>query len=100
VKVAAVDIYMESINRILGEDATNWVKEWIMYRSSTTDANTTLDECQLDALRLLSGGDKAKCGKCNSTLAGVVPAKCSSQIGSLDILWHNTERKSNKLFEF
>jgi hypothetical protein len=95
VTVAAKDIYMEAIDRVLGEDATDWLKEWIMYRRSTTDANLTLDECQLDALR----GDKAMCGKCNSTLVGVVPVKCSSQIGSIDILWDNTERKSRSLFD-
>ena len=65
-----------------------------MYKSGTADVNITLDECQLDALR----GDKAACGKCNSTLAGVVPVKCASPIGSLDVLWHNTDCKSRSLF--
>lgn len=94
--VAAVDIYMDVIDRVLGEDATDWLKEWIMYKSGTADVNITLDECQLDALR----GDKAACGMCNSTLAGVVPVRCASRIGSLDILWHNTDRKSRSFSSF
>ncbi|KAL3827393.1 hypothetical protein ACHAXA_003127 [Cyclostephanos tholiformis] len=93
--VAAVDVYMEALDRVLEEDATTWLTDWIKNRGKRQAKNTklALDDCQLDALRYLGGGDEATCGECNKTSyeGVVVPAKCEYNISSLQILWDNTD---------
>ncbi|KAL3827394.1 hypothetical protein ACHAXA_003128 [Cyclostephanos tholiformis] len=100
VTVAAVDVYMEAIDRVLGEDATMWLTDWIKNRGQAKNTKLALDECQLDALRYLGGGYGATCGVCNKTSyeGVVVPAKCEYKIASLHSLWDNTDCKSKSLF--
>ncbi len=97
--VAAVDVYMEVLVGILGDDATTWLTNWIQEEYEFQNTEIELDECQLDALRLLGGRVEATCGKCNSTsLVGLLPDKCEYTVESLDSIWDNTDRKSRTLF--
>ena len=99
-KVVAVDIYMSAIEQILGldeEGAMTLLSEWIRNRNfyvSPEVTATTLTECQVDALRFLSGGSNATCGSNSTSYASCVPEKCRLfEKSSLDELWHNTDCK-------
>ncbi len=97
--VAAVDVYKEAIDRVLGEDATTLLMKWISKTDLMGTTQIALDECQLDALRLLGGGENATCGICSSTsLVGVLPEKCDYTVDSLNRIWDNTDCKSRTLF--
>ncbi len=101
VTVAAIDSYMAVFDHILGEDAMSWLKEWIVRRQPTTNTEIALAKCQLDALLLLGGGERATCGICNSTsLVGVLPDKCHhDMVDLLNRIWDNTDQKSRTLFQ-
>ena len=96
-KVVAVDIYMSAIEQIVGEGAMTLLSEWIRRRNfivrpkATAELDTTLTDCQLDALRFLSGGPNATCGSNSTSYASCVPEKCELfENASLADLWGNT----------
>jgi uncharacterized protein YegL len=96
--VVAVDIYMSAIEQILGDGAMTLLSEWIRRRNffvrpkATAELDTTLTDCQLDALRFLSGGPNATCGSNSTNYASCVPEKCGLfENASLDDLWRDTD---------
>ena len=91
---------MSAIEQILGDGAMTLLSEWIRRRNffvrpkATAELDTTLTDCQLDALRFLSGGPNATCGSNSTSYASCVPEKCRLfEKSSLDELWHNTDCK-------
>jgi len=55
------------------------LSEWIRRRNFFVRPKataTTLTDCQLDALRFLSGGPNATCGSNSTSYASCVPEKC------------------------
>jgi hypothetical protein len=84
---------MSDIQQFLGdENATTWLIEWIE-RKPVSDSVKTLDECELDAIRLKFVGESATCGLCSNTIDRyLTPTICDNQkFDSLDILWNNTD---------
>jgi len=108
--VVAIDIYMDALEEVLGEDATSssMLQRFVLL-STARCPTLKLTECELDALRFFGGGEQATCGICNSTAyIGIVPEKCPFQSDLPNNLWHNTDRESllysctlslNKLFQ-
>lgn len=106
--VAGVGIYMDSIERILGSDAsdawlleTSWFQEWMMESSSVEGcAPINLTKCQLDALRFLGGGEDATCGLCNNTSSytSFMPEVCPSNTTVPSDLWQNNECEYDACF--
>ncbi len=73
---------MADIQQILGdEDATTWLIEWIEGKQySVSDSVKTLDECELDAIRLKFVGESATCGLCSNPIYEyLTPTKCNNQ---------------------
>ena len=99
--VAAIDIDMADIEEILGDDdATTWLKAWIDAKEYFTvkqnsDSVKTLDKCELDAIRIHSGGKSAMCGRCNNEnykyLLNLTSKACDHKFDSLDSLLNNTD---------
>ena len=96
---------MSAIEQILGEGAKTWLSDWIRRRNfivrpqATADLETTLTDCQLDALRFLSGGLDATCGSNSTSYASCLPEKCGLfKDVSINDLWQNSECKSRSLF--
>jgi hypothetical protein len=82
-----------------------WLSDWIRRRNFivrpkvTAELDTALTDCQLDALRFLSGGPDATCGSNSSSYASCVPEKCKLfENASIDDLWQNTECELRALF--
>ena len=76
------------------------LSEWIRRRNffvrskATAELDTILTDCQLDALRFLSGGPHATCGSNSTSYASCVPEKCRLFDNvSLDELLDNTDCK-------
>ena len=91
--VAAIDMYMDALEQVLGEDAmsSNMLDRFVML-STARCPSIQLTECELDALRFIGGGEEATCGVCNSTsYSGIVPEKCSFNSDLPNNLWHNTD---------
>ena len=91
---------MSAIEQILGldeEGAMTLLSEWIRNRNfyvSPEVTATTLTECQVDALRFLSGGSNATCGSNSTSYASCVPEKCGVfENASLADLWGDTSCK-------
>ena len=96
--VVGVDMYMDGIEQVLGENATSssMLRRFVSL-STANCPKIELSECELDALRFLGGGAEATCGICNSTnYTGIVPEKCPFQSDLPNNLWQNT--KSTCLF--
>jgi Mg-chelatase subunit ChlD len=93
--VAAIDSEMAAIEQVLGEDPTSsTMLERFVVRSTASCPKIELSECELDALRFLSGDKDATCGKCNSTsYAGFIPEKCPFQSDLPNDLWNNSKSK-------
>jgi len=96
--VAAVDIYMDALEKVLGEDAaSSTMLERFVQLSTARCPKIDLTECELDALRFLGVGEEAICGKCNSTeYIGIVPEKCPFQSDFPNNLWDNTYLEGEK----
>lgn len=95
--VAGVGIYMDSLKRIHGENATNLLfQNWIKSRSMIEDC-PAIDptDCQLETYRFLGGGENATCGLCNNTAynASFVPKTCSFNNSLSVSLWNNIQGK-------
>ena len=91
--VAAIDMYMDALEQVLGEDAmsSNMLDRFVML-STARCPSIQLTECELDALRFIGGGEEATCGVCNSTsYSGIVPEKCSFNSDLPNNLWDNTD---------
>ncbi|KAL7540189.1 hypothetical protein ACHAXR_009925 [Thalassiosira sp. AJA248-18] len=93
VGVVGVDMYMDALEQVLGEDATSsTMLQRFVQLSTARCPKIDLTECELDALRFLGGGEEATCGVCNSTgYTGIVPEKCPFQSDLPNNLWHNTD---------
>ena len=92
--VVAVDSYMDTLEQVLGEDATSsTMLQRFVLLSTARCPKLGLTECELDALRFLGGGEEATCGVCNSTYTGIIPETCSFQSDLPNNLWHNTDSK-------
>ena len=91
--VAGVGIYMDSLERIHGENSTKTLfQKWIMKSSMEACPAIEPTECQLEALRFFGGGKNTICGLCNNTghdTSNLCPLNTSSPIN----LWHNIDRK-------
>mmetsp|Transcript_28667 Transcript_28667/g.52979 ORF Transcript_28667/g.52979 Transcript_28667/m.52979 type:complete len:654 (+) Transcript_28667:127-2088(+) len=95
--VVAVDSYMDTLEQVLGEDATSsTMLQRFVLLSTARCPKLGLTECELDALRFLGGGEEATCGVCNSTYTGIVPEKCPFQSDLPNNLWHNTDMEGKK----
>lgn len=93
--VVGVDIYMDALEQVLGEDATSsTMLQRFVLLSTARCPKLELTECELDALRFLGGGEQATCGVCNSPYTGIVPEKCPFQSDLPNNLWQNTDSKS------
>ncbi len=88
--VVGVDIYMETLQEIMGENATEWMKEWIKGQVSEYVPKIHPSECQLEALRSL-GGPNSTCGNCSSGYEHLLPKNCSAEASYS--LWENEECK-------
>lgn len=91
--VVGVDMYMDGIEQVLGENATSssMLRRFVSL-STANCPKIELSECELDALRFLGGGTEATCGICNSTnYTGIVPEKCPFQSDLPNNLWQNTK---------
>eukprot|EP00984_Skeletonema_dohrnii_P005355 scaffold1884_cov127-Skeletonema_dohrnii-CCMP3373.AAC.3 len=85
--------YNPALEQVLGEDAqcSTMLQRFVLL-STAQCPKIHLSECQLDALRYLSGGQEATCGRCNSTeYPGIIPAECSLKPDLPNNLWQNTE---------
>ena len=91
--VVATDMYLDALEQVLGEDAQSSTMLQRFIRLSTAQCpKIDLSECQLDALRFLSGGQEATCGRCNSTeYPGIIPAECPLKPDLPNNLWQNTD---------
>jgi len=93
--VVAVDMHMDALEQVLGEDTSTSSKilDRFVMLSTALCPKIELTECELDALRLLGGGgEEAICGFCNSTgYTGIVPEKCPFQSDLPKNVWHNTD---------
>ena len=95
--VVAVDMYMDDLEEILGEDSSssNMLDRFVLL-STARCPKIELSEVELDALRFLGGGEEATCGMSNSTnteYTGIVPEECGFDSDLPNDLWHNTESK-------
>lgn len=96
--VAAVDMPMDDVEQILGEEASssNMLDRFVLL-STARCPKIELTEYELDALRFLGGGEEATCGASNATTgtsyAGVVPEKCATQSDYPNNMWENTDSK-------
>mmetsp|Transcript_3025 Transcript_3025/g.4402 ORF Transcript_3025/g.4402 Transcript_3025/m.4402 type:complete len:399 (+) Transcript_3025:347-1543(+) len=90
--------YNPALEQVLGEDAQSSTMLQRFILLSTAQCPTIhLSECQLDALRYLSGGQEATCGRCNSTeYPGIIPAECSVKPDLPNNLWQNTDMEGVK----
>ena len=95
--VVGIDIYMDTIEKVLGEGATSSAMLDRFVRLSTAQCPAIeLSECELEALRFLGGGEEATCElevdpSC-SNYHGIVPEKCPFISDLPNDLWDNTER--------
>ena len=88
--VVGIDIYLDAIQQVFGDNTTSWFQEWMARSSIEACPANDLTECQLDALRFLGGGEDATCGACNSTDANSA-AVCPSHVTLLPTdLWQNS----------
>ena len=93
--VAAIDMYMDALEQVSGEDAmsSSMLNRFVML-STARCPRIELTECEFDALRYLGGGTEATCGVCNDqTYAGVIPEKCPFVSDLPNNLWQNTDCK-------
>jgi len=99
--VAAVDVYMDALEQIIGEDAASSpMLERFVELSTARCPKIELSERELDALRFLGGGERATCGVSNSTgYAGIVPEKCPFESDWPSQLWANTEKENKSYLE-
>jgi len=96
--VVGVDIYMDALEQVLGEDATSsTMLQRFVLLSTARCPEIELTECELDALRFLGGKEQATCGVCSSNnYTGIVPKKCPSQSDLPNNLWENTDNDGKK----
>jgi Mg-chelatase subunit ChlD len=88
--VVGIDIYLDAIQQVFGDNTTSWFQEWMARSSIDACPANDLTECQLDALRFLGGGEDATCGACNSTDASSEEV-CPSNVTLLPTdLWQNS----------
>ena len=88
----AVDTYMDTIEEILGEDATSsTMLDRFIYRSTARCPNIQLAKRELDALRYLGGGEDAICDDSYipDNYEGIVPEKCPLLNDLPSNLWQN-----------
>ncbi len=99
--VAAVDVYMEALEQIIGEDAASAAMlERFVELSTARCPKIELSECALDALRFLGGGERATCGVCNNTAyVGIVPEKCPFESDWPSQLWENMDKQDKSYLE-
>ena len=91
--VAAIDMYMDAFEQVLGDDATskNMLDRFVRL-STARCPKIELTEVELDALRFLGGGMEATCRSSSSSFfPGVVPEKCSFYSDLPNNLWDNTD---------
>ena len=93
--VVAIDVYMDALEQLLGEDtaSSSMLKRFVLL-STARCPRIELTECELDALRFLGGGEQGTCGLCSSSsYAGIIPEQCPFQSDLPNNLWHNTDSK-------
>mmetsp|Transcript_9291 Transcript_9291/g.20093 ORF Transcript_9291/g.20093 Transcript_9291/m.20093 type:complete len:668 (-) Transcript_9291:4-2007(-) len=93
--VATVDMWMDDLEEIVGEDATSsaMLERFIALSTARCPA-IELNECEIDALRFLGGGEEATCGACNATeteFEGILPNKCRFESDLPNDCWQNTD---------
>ena len=95
--VAGVDVHLDEIEEILGEDASSssMLNRFVLL-STARCPKIELSDLELNALRFLGGGDEATCEATNATdattgFAGIVPEQCPFQSDLPRNLWTNTE---------
>ncbi|KAL7545567.1 hypothetical protein ACHAWF_009001 [Thalassiosira exigua] len=101
--VVGIDMYMDALAKILGEDASSstMLDRFVML-STARCPEISLTECELDALRFLGGGAEATCGVCNGTsYAGIIPEKCPLQSEEVlpNNLFQNTDLEGTETYE-
>ena len=95
--VAGVDVHLDEIEGILGEDASSSsMLDRFVLLSTARCPKIELSDLELNALRFLGGGDEATCEATNATdatagFAGIVPEQCPFQSDLPRNLWENTE---------
>ena len=91
--VAALDMYMSSIEKILEEDASSsTMLDRFVIRSTARCPKIDLTDLQLDGLRFLSGGAEATCTYSNVTeFPGILPESCPFTSDLPNNLWDNTD---------
>jgi len=93
--VAAIDMYLDAFEQVLGQSASssNMLDRFVRL-STATCPKIELTECELDALRFLGGESEATCGRCgnnDSSFIGVIPEKCPFVSDLPNNLWDNTD---------
>mmetsp|Transcript_23735 Transcript_23735/g.40561 ORF Transcript_23735/g.40561 Transcript_23735/m.40561 type:complete len:737 (-) Transcript_23735:568-2778(-) len=93
--VVAIDIYMDALEQVLGEDSSSTTMLDRFIELSTARCPTIeLSECELDALR------DATCGVCNSTdYVGIVPEQCPLESDLPDRLFENTKMEGEEYWK-
>mmetsp|Transcript_33117 Transcript_33117/g.70581 ORF Transcript_33117/g.70581 Transcript_33117/m.70581 type:complete len:759 (+) Transcript_33117:360-2636(+) len=95
--VATVDMWMDDLEKILGEDAaSSTMLERFVVLSTARCPAMELTECEIDALRFAGGGEGATCGACGDMKAdvgyeGILLDTCSQQGALPDDCWENTD---------
>ena len=95
--VTTVDMHMDDLEEILGEDSSssNMLDRFVLL-STARCPKIELSDLELDALRFLGGGEEATCGVSNSTnteYAGIVPQECGFDSDLPNNLYKSTESK-------
>ena len=88
--VIATDFTVEFMKEIVGgSDSYNEVLKALVRRSTAICPKYTLNECELQALRKLSGGSEAMCANECTDLMGIEPKACRPSNDYPTNLWAN-----------
>ena len=100
--VVASDVYLDAFEKVLEEDArSSTMLQRFVQLSTAQCPKIDLNECQLEALRYLGGGQEATCGQCDSywysgEYPGIIPAECPFKPDLPTNLWQNTDLEGVK----
>jgi len=91
--VATLDMYMNSIEEILEEDASSsTMLDRFVTRSTARCPKIDLTDLQLDGLRFVNAGSEATCTYSNVTeFQGILPERCPFISDLPNNLWENTD---------